>query len=118
MPLHSWKIILVAFLSMCRVLLTALEYSHDVDVCFTSSQMHNCTQQSCPQCLSGVSTLAKLFNGLDKQNPRPKKFKLIFFIINVFCITFLKAQSDLEFVKKFTRPNLRAKEFYTLKTRA
>ena len=25
--------------------------------------------------------------------------------------------TDLEFVKKFTRPNLRAKEFYTLKTR-
>ena len=24
---------------------------------------------------------------------------------------------DLEFVKKFTRPNFRAKEFYTLKTR-
>ena len=26
-------------------------------------------------------------------------------------------QSDLKFVKKFTRPNFRAKEFYTLKTR-
>ena len=25
--------------------------------------------------------------------------------------------TDLEFVKKFTRPNFRAKEFYTLKTR-
>ena len=29
----------------------------------------------------------------------------------------LKHKSDLEFVKKFTRPNFRPKEFYTLKTR-
>ena len=28
-----------------------------------------------------------------------------------------KLKSDLEFVKKFTRPNFWAKEFYTLKTR-
>ena len=34
--------------------------------------------------------------------------------------TYLKIDTthvDLEFVKKFTRPNFRAKEFYTLKTR-
>jgi len=28
-----------------------------------------------------------------------------------------KHQTDLEFVKKFTGPNFRVKEFYTLKTR-
>ena len=28
-----------------------------------------------------------------------------------------RIQTDLEFVKKFTRPNVPAKEFYTLKTR-
>ena len=28
-----------------------------------------------------------------------------------------QVQADLEFVKKFTRPNFRPKEFYTLKTR-
>ena len=35
----------------------------------------------------------------------------------VFHICFLWLQSDLEFVKKFTRPNFRAKKFYTLKMR-
>ena len=29
----------------------------------------------------------------------------------------VNVKSDLEFVKKFTRPNFRAKEFYTLKMR-
>ena len=32
-------------------------------------------------------------------------------------IILMSAHADLKFVKKFTRPNFRAKEFYTLKTR-
>ena len=35
----------------------------------------------------------------------------------MFCFILVCLQSDLEFVKKFTRPNFRVKEFYTLKTR-
>ena len=33
------------------------------------------------------------------------------------CVILISVETDLMFVKQFTRPNFRAKEFYTLKTR-
>ena len=54
---------------------------------------------------------------MDDQLQQSVLFCLEIVAILRFLLLFYSIFTDLEFVKKFTRPNFRAKEFYTLKTR-
>ena len=56
-------------------------------------------------------------NHVDDQLQQSVLFRLEIVAILRFLLLFYSIFTDLEFVKKFTRPNFRAKEFYTLKTR-
>ena len=56
-------------------------------------------------------------NHVDDQLQQSVLFCLEIVAILRFLLLFYSIFTDLEFVKKFTRPNFRAKEFYTLKTR-
>jgi len=80
-------------------------------MCFVKCKSHNGLHKK-------MNTMSFLAHGLVSECSEESNVEASPDTVTVGCLTFfLWLCTDLEFVKKFTRPNFPVKEFYTLKTR-